>query len=76
MKTWITMTLSGFLALLLSFGMANALEEQVKEICQPDIAAYCMEVQDDDDALQQCLEENEDVVSAQCREALEESTES
>lgn len=76
MKNWIATTLSAFLALLLSVGMASALEEEVKEICQPDIAAYCMKVQDDDEALQQCLEENQDVVSAQCREALEESTES
>jgi len=52
--------MSGFLALLISVGMANALEDEVEEICQPDIAAYCMEVQDDDEALQQCLEENQD----------------
>jgi len=76
MKTWIHSIIFGFAALELSVGVANALEDEVKEICQPDIAAYCMEVQDDDDALQQCLEENQDVVSAQCREALQESTES
>jgi len=76
MKTWIHSIIFGFAALALSVGVANALEDEVKEICQPDIAAYCMEVQDDDDALQQCLEENQDVVSAQCREALQESTES
>ena len=60
MKTRIIANLSGFAALLLSVGMANALKDEVKEICQPDIAAYCMEVQDDDEALQQCLEENQD----------------
>ena len=76
MKTRIIANLSGFAALLLSVGMANALEDEVKEICQPDIAAYCMEVQDDDEALQQCLEENQDVVTAQCRKALDETTES
>ena len=76
MKTWIITNLSGFAALMLSVVMANALEDEVNEICQPDIAAYCMEVQDDDEALQQCLEENQDVVTAQCREALVETTES
>jgi hypothetical protein len=60
MKSCIITTMFGFLALLLSVGMANALKDEVKEICQPDIAAYCMEVQDDDEALQQCLEENQD----------------
>ena len=60
MKNCLITTMSGFLALLISVGMANALEDEVEEICQPDIAAYCMEVQDDDEALQRCLEENQD----------------
>jgi len=76
MKTYITTLISAFVALMLSVVMANALEDEVKELCEPDIAAYCMEVQDDDEALQQCLEENQDVVSAQCREALDEAAES
>jgi len=76
MKTCISTIFVALAAFLLPVTMANALEEEVRTACEPDIAAYCVEVTDDEDALRQCLEDNEDVVSAQCRQALDESTES
>ncbi len=58
---------------ILSVTAAFALEEAVKEACEADIAAYCVAVADDDDALKSCLDQNKEVVSAQCRQALDES---
>jgi len=76
MKTWINTIVFALAAFMLSVTMASALEDEVKTACEPDIAAYCAQVTNDDDALRQCLSENKDVVSAQCRQALDESTES
>lgn len=76
MKSYLSWGVSAVLAAAFYATAAFALEDAVKQACEPDIAAYCAAVSEDDDAVKSCLEENKDVVSAQCRQAIDESEQS
>jgi len=76
MKKYLLVGITAFTAVVMSSIAALALEESVKQACEPDIAAYCAAVSEDEDAVKSCLDDNKDVVSAQCRQAIEEAEQS